>query len=402
MPTQPNIGTTQAMNQTGYTGGSQTQYYQALYDWIAPFFKDPKSFLHFERLIYASSQLDPLTTGRLRETYSNYSKSLIRPLFLVRKKMSGFNNKIIHTGITEEACSLILNSISTSILGKADQILGLPFISFLNQIGTKLQTQIFSLNYDSIPHYSNLEFETGFNIAEGKCKYFDLAGLQDSEKSHLLIQLHGSSRFGYPPSGRNHGRHLVVRFDDENDALDNRRTTATTATFNQDGSSNTHRLMITGMRKADSLLDEPFAAYFHKFRAEAMKSPVYIVIGYGGGDRHVNETLHSAFEYWKAKRKRLKIVWIGYASDTCFENDIAQWDVGSAILKSCGSQIGSTFGPDVANYLGRPRTLWKIERKKIQKMKLEFADVLLSFRGTNDTFKEHTSEIIDFVQGPTS
>ncbi|WP_374028137.1 hypothetical protein ACES2J_06150 [Bdellovibrio bacteriovorus] len=396
MPSQPMLDFTTALSQTHYQGGNQKKYFQALFELVSPFIDSPTDFLHFERLIFLSSQLDSFTTGRVRDLYSTGVKSLVRPLFSVRKKARGFDNKLIHNGVTEEACSYILDYVTISYSSRPDLHL-LPMNKFFKELdGESVSLNIFSLNYDAIPSHCGLDFETGFNRRQSGQNFFSLASLYESEKKHSFIQLHGSSLFGYP-GNNGYGKYLVVRCDDEQSALSNRQSTLSSGTWNQDGSQNPHRLMITGMRKADFLLDEPFAAYFHKFRADLFKTPRMLLVGYGGGDRHVNESIQSAMDFWKEKGQRLKIVWIGYAPDNCFEDGVATWDQGSKVLGTCGNTIGQTFGADVANYLGHPRTLWRIKRNEVQRVALENIDLIFSFKGTDLTFSENQEAIASFL-----
>jgi len=89
----------------------------------------------------------------------------------------------------------------------------------------------------------------------------------------------------------------IVRFDDPDDA-----------SKNWDISSSGHSAMdrhdsprvplIAGRRKAEKGLIEPFSSYLHYFRELAFATPRWLVLGYGGGDYHINGILQSAAEHW--------------------------------------------------------------------------------------------------------
>jgi len=59
--------------------------------------------------------------------------------------------------------------------------------------------------------------------------------------------------------------------------------------------------MITGYRKGEKILVEPYAGYYHYFRNEAFRSPNWLILGYGGGDPHINSVLTSASDFWGNK-----------------------------------------------------------------------------------------------------
>jgi hypothetical protein len=56
--------------------------------------------------------------------------------------------------------------------------------------------------------------------------------------------------------------------------------------------------MVTGFRKGEKTLIEPYLSYLHYLRMEAYRSPHWVIMGYGGGDPHINAVLRSAADYW--------------------------------------------------------------------------------------------------------
>jgi hypothetical protein len=112
----------------------------------------------------------------------------------------------------------------------------------------------------------------------------------------LNIQLHGSVHFGME-AGNLDGVTRLRRYDDIQEA---RRSwgISTGPSRAQDDHILPVVPMITGRRKADMMLLEPFGSYFHYFRQAAMTTPRWLIIGYGGGDFHVNAILATAAEKW--------------------------------------------------------------------------------------------------------
>jgi hypothetical protein len=52
--------------------------------------------------------------------------------------------------------------------------------------------------------------------------------------------------------------------------------------------------MITGYRKADKILVEPYASYFSFLRQGLFESQCWVVMGYGGRDLHANAMFRTA------------------------------------------------------------------------------------------------------------
>jgi len=64
--------------------------------------------------------------------------------------------------------------------------------------------------------------------------------------------------------------------------------------FAFDGTEIPRLPMISGFKKTDYILWEPFGTYWGAFRRAATLSPLWLIVGYGGGDPHVNACLQSA------------------------------------------------------------------------------------------------------------
>jgi hypothetical protein len=156
----------------------------------------------------------------------------------------------------------------------------------LHALAQDFTLRIVSLNYDDVPEHGALELETGYKrLYDG----FVPQSLYEPSDSHFYLQLHGSVLFG--PDLR--GQAVLPRYSDRAEA---RATWATGSGFgvSPDGLERFALPMVTGFRKADQILWEPFGTYMGAFRLFAHRIPTWLVIGYGGTDPHVNAVLQSA------------------------------------------------------------------------------------------------------------
>ena len=82
--------------------------------------------------------------------------------------------------------------------------------------------------------------------------------------------------------------------------------------------------MITGYRKAEKILIEPYASYFHYLRDALFATPYWVVIGYGGLDFHANATIREAADFWG---DRLRVFVINNLPEgvRAHGNDAADW-----------------------------------------------------------------------------
>lgn len=54
-------------------------------------------------------------------------------------------------------------------------------------------------------------------------------------------------------------------------------------------------LMVTGRNKLQSLVGLPYSSHMSMFRRQAFTSHRWLIVGYGGGDYHINAVLTQAF-----------------------------------------------------------------------------------------------------------
>jgi hypothetical protein len=148
--------------------------------------------------------------------------------------------------------------------------------------------RLFSLNYDDIAHRAGIEFLTGFPKDEGPFE----PPLRWPWHKDILCQLHGSVRFAHGPIDFHY-------FTDLERAFRARQHVVQGPSRAMDGHSFPTAPMITGLRKADKALHDPFAEYLALFARELERVPKWLIIGYGFGDEHINALMKRAWAKWR-------------------------------------------------------------------------------------------------------
>jgi hypothetical protein len=179
----------------------------------------------------------------------------------------------------------------------------------------------FSLNYDTLV-LPSAKFWTGYADGTG-AQGFTFTGTAP-HREHLNIHMHGSIHFAISAAALTDACD-IVRFDDPAIACND-----------WDLSSSGHNAMdrheaprvplIVGRRKAEKSLIEPFSSYLHYFRETAFSTPTWLILGYGGGDFHINRILQSAAEHWK---DRLRVFVCNYLPANEMDYGTGEYTVAS-------------------------------------------------------------------------
>ncbi len=381
----------------GLTG--QTPYFQELYNFLMPSFKNPEPFLHFERLIHVAQSLDYHTTSASEET-NDYVKVGSGPLTPISEKHIGLDNRI-HNVVASDACTYILDifAIEERNITKSGILEKDPLNELFKKLSSKSYLRLFTLNYDTLPLHSGINFVSGFKKSSPTSleESFYPIDIRSSYRAHLFCQLHGSSRFGYN-SGNGDSRGLIVRLPDHDTALENRATTAVGNHLAQDGIEGISQLMITGLRKADAILHEPFATYFTQLFEDLINSNTLLIVGYSGGDKHVNEIIKRAHSHRAEIGLHTKILWIGFLSPDKFDSaGEARMQINDIPWQSLG--ITRTILPD--NYIESMKHLSEkkriLSRNKINIFQHDGITIGYCFQGSPDAFSQCGDEILSFL-----
>ncbi len=160
---------------------------------------------------------------------------------------------------------------------------------YLSRIGDYLPTQgrlkVFSLNYDccleDACRVAGIDLSTGFDPITKK---WDRDLFHRQKNGINLYKLHGSLRwFGVEDNqSRSHLTLMELRSGDIRNLSHNLKV------------SQEPRLVLGPGNKIQP--DEPFIALFYEFQSSIMMAHECVIIGYGGGDEHVNNAISHALD----------------------------------------------------------------------------------------------------------
>ena len=148
---------------------------------------------------------------------------------------------------------------------------------------------VISLNYDDVPeHSSELEFYDGYQTPDE----FDLASVNGLDfDHHAHFQLHGSVLLGTREIGDE--LQLLPHYGCREEAAAQRSHPSSTSTADNHDVPSVP--IVTGLRKTDKILREPFASYHSAFRTAALEADRWLIVGYGFMDPHINSVLRSVY-----------------------------------------------------------------------------------------------------------
>jgi hypothetical protein len=269
---------------------------------------------NFEELIHVVERLSYL----LQEQYydSPYKRPPPYEAPFIRLSHLG---KVLKAGSPMSLYDIVIrasNFILDQVAGAAAMRPRVDAKDIITALRDKILTKVFSLNYDSRVIDLSLGWWTGFRSLDAveAGTHDSKAGVEIFEPKaeipsdeHAFIQLHGSTHFDWiahyiAP------RYVIARYPSP--LL--RHSTPRREGFDlwNDRSAMPSLGMITGFRKGEKILTEPYASYFHHFRQEAFRTPRWLIIGYGGNDPHVNAVLRSASDYWGTQLRAYVCNWL--------------------------------------------------------------------------------------------
>ena len=164
--------------------------------------------------------------------------------------------------------------------------------AFFDQLAHSFRIVHSDLNYDQCSAHS---YRTG--IADdgfrglGFPKTFDPREFARSDARVLLMHLHGSALYRY--------RDGFIK------VAETGSRTLPTAVERLDGLR--YNAIISGTRKLEQFAVLPFLSYYQRFTNAILANPRLLIIGYGGGDVHLNTYL-SLFR--EVHREDARVVWI--------------------------------------------------------------------------------------------
>jgi hypothetical protein len=175
----------------------------------------------------------------------------------------------------------------------------------MNSLAARSRLRVMSLNYDDLVGAAGIDFHTGFSDDGPKFQSFAPPNPWPEDR-HLWCQLHGSVLFRVKPEVRE-----IVRYRDRHRAAQCKWVDIDWLSY-QDRHLAPLSPLITGLRKADAIQSQPYASYAHALREEAFSCDRWLIIGYGGGDEHINNTLLQARDHWLRSGREHRVVIVGY------------------------------------------------------------------------------------------
>jgi len=177
---------------------------------------------------------------------------------------------------------------------------------FLAKIRERFQLGIVTLNHDNLFKQALPDLETGFDEDTG---LFQPERLSGKSSWNFIHHLHGSVHFDMRVSGNElHVIHwnanLKGRFE-SNSSGRNRQE-------GEDSTAFPTSVLVMGGSKLSQILREPFLSYFLHFSTMVHDADAILILGYGFGDFHVNETLRLAMH----RHRQRPVVVADWADDT--------------------------------------------------------------------------------------
>lgn len=336
---------------------------------------------NFEELIHVLELLDSIYPIPPHDGVVDEYRPIIGPFIEVNNDL----NLSHFFGIAAtEACYEILKLVKEASDEIGDNSSDHHLSDGLAILGQQAILKIFSLNYDDIPERSGIPLATGFYLNEDSPFDFDHRMVISGQEGHVHYQLHGSILFGNTGIEK---ERLIPRYHTRGEAASN-RTSRSSPSSAQDGHQAVPLPMITGLRKADKILFEPYASYFAAFRRLAMSTNRWLIIGYGGGDKHINAILEVARErFSNDSEDDLRIAIIDHF-DFDGEDELRAW-IGNPIATEVERCL--TWGKrDLIKYFEGSGQY--ISRNSFNMIS---SNLFISFDGTQWAFNEGLPQLIE-------
>jgi hypothetical protein len=359
--------------------------FEFIYQTMAASYKDPNR-INFEHLIHAAESLNSFLPNPSPADWTDFNRPHLENFLQLRPLFDHWNYHFLLGTAALAACNMIL-AIFKSECDALPHPRDLALNRALRHLRENIFLRLFSLNYDDVPHHAGVSFMTGFPKDSGE---FAPPHRWPWHRD-ILCQLHGSVRFAHGPFG-------VHYFSDRERALQGRAHIVQGPSKTMDGHSFPTTPMITGLRKADKALHDPFAEYLALFARELERVPKWLIVGYSFGDDHINALMKRAWAKWRrlAPGAARAVVVDYYKFEYLDERGTEPADMtplGEKIADSPGRVFDEALqfvhGAKSYAYV-RPMTLTKC------------GDVALTFDGVDDAMSTLLPEIERFLMLPSN
>lgn len=273
---------------------TRTPFFRGLRQILGSGYRDGETGLSFEHLIHVCDELAHVLPNKRDDRF----RWMPRSFFQLRDEYAAWGGAHVPLAlIAEEARYFILEHIADECDLVAEPS---PISTGLGTLADRFLLGVHSLNYDTLGIPADLDVYTGFDKDTG---YFHPRYPWPNDVD-TFVQLHGSVLWGLVDAE-------ILAFDCIDKARANRESQAIHRVF-QDGHALPLAPMVTGLRKADIVLERPYGTYFHSFRDHFLATPRWLIIGYGFGDPHVNRVLQQAWASWAMRGTSARAVVIDH------------------------------------------------------------------------------------------
>lgn len=194
-----------------------------------------------------------------------------------------------------------------------------PINRTIRVLAEHFQCTVASLNYDHVLDFLGILLDHGFNPFTDQPAPFDpsweLRAVPDD--AIRFLPLHGSVHFGFAREFPGQ-----IRWFPQIEQAADSWSTIQEAFRRQD---HHEPLMVAGRDKTRHILASPYGAYHAALRRSAMTIDKWLVIGYSGGDRHINAMLHDALAVHIQAQRPLSVTTIGLGAGSVFHDN---WAIG--------------------------------------------------------------------------
>lgn len=305
---------------------------------------------HFEQLIHVVESLASLYPLPPRERAVDKFRPMLGPFVHPQTPFSSVDG---YNYVVQATCEFVLSHVANAC--DQVQVEGHSLVDIVKALANAHTFDIFSLNYDDVPVHSGVKFETGYGDDP-----FDFNPLRlEVPRRFGHFQMHGSVLFGNPLL-----EPVIPKYNSRLEAS-SKRTSVGSANQMQDGHQAPVLPMISGMRKADKVLHEPYATYHGWLRRGLMSSERWLIVGYGGGDHHVNAALASARRALLAQGRKPKVVVVDYFNFDGSDNAtiVPGYPLGDRLF-----HLLSAWAPDAVQMVSKMPGLPMIQRNQFNQI----------------------------------
>lgn len=268
---------------------------------------------NFEELLHVVERL----TYLMHVHYYDMMKPKLPPYEQPFYEISAIGHQLKGFGIYD-VLVFASNAILDFVTEQAAALPGNDSRALMRAIDEHYTPHLYSLNYDSNLAVDTTEWWTGFGEMTDTMKKHTKPGdprlmfrteASTPQDEPVFAQLHGSTNFGWIENEWRAPHYVIARYPTPRVP----HRTPRRIGFEQWGDRTALPVMpmITGFRKAEKILAEPFASYYHCLRTDAFRCNRWLVLGYAVGDPHVNAALESVVDYWGDRLR----VWVCNRAD---------------------------------------------------------------------------------------